>query len=134
MYLISNLELLLWALANLRNFSPFSHKIITKKQQQLYHNISYICIYLVYMFLNFMELQFIITATSMYVNFHFDITSSNSFYRSCVHSYCTFLMYPFLFHICDWASKNGPSWHKIHLITKYWIFLVLYKVDAFYKL
>ena len=20
--------------------------------------------------------------------------------------------------ICDWASENGPSWHKLHIIIK----------------
>ena len=34
--------------------------------------------------------------------------------------------------ICDWASENGPSWHK-NLITRCWVFCVLYMICTFCK-
>ena len=37
------------------------------------------------------------------------IVVGNSLYRSCE---------PLDIYICAWASENGPSWHRIHLITK----------------
>ena len=36
--------------------------------------------------------------------------------------------------ICDRASKNGPSWHKLHVITTNLISWVLYNIFKLCKL
>ena len=39
-----------------------------------------------------------------------------------------------IIHICDRASEKGPSGHKLHLITKQFISLVLHNKFIFCKL
>ena len=50
------------------------------------------------------------------------------------HFSCSYILLSHWVYKCHWASENGPSWHKIHLITNNRIFCVPCMALTFFKL